>query len=76
MEARIDETMQACDMNVLFQEANFLAVVESTAKRVDQFETRFKERISTIENTSLQRVENRLEEVYELAKGGYSTPLL
>jgi hypothetical protein len=74
MEARVDETMSACDMNVLLQEANFVALVESTAKRVDQFEQRFEQRIGIIESDSLQRVEDRLQEVHELAKGGYSTP--
>ena len=74
MEARVDETMSACDMNVLLQEANFVALVESTAKRVDQFEQRFEQRIDMIESDSLQRVEDLLQEVHELAKGGYSTP--
>ena len=74
MEARVDETMSACDMNVLLQEANFVALVESTAKRVDQFEQRFERRIGNIESDSLQRVEDRLQEVHALAKGGYTTP--
>ena len=73
MEARVDETMSACDMNVLLQETNFVALVESTAKRVDQFEQRFEQRISVLENGSLQRVEDRLQEVHELAKGAYNT---
>ena len=74
MEARVDETMSACDMNVLLQETNFVALVESTAKRVDQFEQRFEQRIGIIERDSLQRVEDRLQEVHALAKGGYITP--
>ena len=74
MEARVDETMSACDMNVLLQEANFVALVESTAKRVDQFEQRFEQRIDTIESDYLQRVEDLLQEVHELAKGVCSTP--
>jgi len=74
MEARVDETMSACDMNVLLQETNFVALVESTAKRVDQFEQRFEQRIGVLENGSLQRLEDRLQEVHELAKGVYNTP--
>ena len=69
MEARVDETMSACDMNVLLQEANYVSLVEATAKRVDQFEQRFEQRIGMIETESLQRVENQLQEVHELAKG-------
>lgn len=73
MESRVDETMSACDMNVLLQEANFVALVESTAKRVDQFEQQFTRRIGMIEEDSLQRIEDRLQEAHELAKGAYNT---
>ena len=69
MEARVDETMSTCDMNVLLQEANYVSLVEATAKRVDQFEQRFEQRIGMIETESLQRIENQLQEVHELAKG-------
>jgi hypothetical protein len=71
MEERVEETMSTCDMNVLLTESNSVALVEATAQRVDLFEQQFHRRLDLIEDESgpLQRVENRLQEVHELAKG-------